>query len=67
MIKFNQAIKKAAQDFWQDEEAQGMLEYILIAVAVVAAVTLGGQKIRDIVSSKADELEGSVGSVNFDN
>lgn len=61
-----QKIKKEAVQFWNDEEAQGMLEYILIAVAVVAAVTIGGGKIRDIVQQKSEALGDKVNSANFD-
>jgi Flp pilus assembly pilin Flp len=60
MKKFTNKIKKEAVRFWNDEEAQGMLEYILIAVAVVAAVTIGGSKIKQIVESKAGDLETKV-------
>ena len=66
MKRFGREIKKAAYNFWKDEEAQGMLEYILIAVAVVAAVTVGGQKIREIVSNKADGLGNAVDGVQVD-
>jgi len=65
MNTLTQKIKKAAVQFWNDEEAQGMLEYILIAVAVVAAVTFGGGKIREIVGTSAGKLEEDVGNVSF--
>lgn len=65
MKKITQAFKKTAVDFWNDEEAQGMIEYILILVAVVAIVTVAGGKIRDMVTNKAGDLEGQIGDVNF--
>lgn len=51
--------------FWNDEEAQGMMEYILMAVAVVAIATLVGPRIRDAVNNKAGELETNLGSFNM--
>ena len=65
MNKLTQKMKKTAVDFWNDEDAQGMLEYILIAVAVVAAVTLGGRKIKEIVGNSGQKLENSVNAVEF--
>ena len=50
--------------FWNDEEAQGMMEYILIAVAVVAIATLVGPRIRTMVSNQADTLESNMGNFN---
>jgi len=64
-MTFANKIKKEAVKFWNDEEAQGMLEYILIAVAVVAAVTIGGSKIKDIVTQKSDALGEKVNSTDF--
>ncbi len=65
MKRITQAFKKTAVDFWNDEEAQGMIEYILILVAVVAIVTMAGGKIKTMVEGKADSLEGEIGSVSF--
>jgi|GEM_PF-2182880 len=65
MNTFTHKIKKAAVDFWNDEEAQGMLEYILIAVAVVAAVTIGGRKIKEIVEQKSNALGDEVNNTSF--
>jgi len=65
MNTLTQKVKKTAVQFWNDEEAQGMLEYILIAVAVVAAVTIGGSKIKEIVSNKADSLGEEVNNTSF--
>ncbi len=54
-------IKKLAKDFWNDESGQGMLEYILIAVAVVAAAVLLKPRIEGIISGQADRLESDLG------
>lgn len=60
MNKFTNAIKKTAVDFWNDEEAQGMIEYILMLVAVVGIATFLGPKIMEIVQGKAGDLQGQV-------
>ena len=52
--------------FWNDEEAQGMMEYILMAVAVVGIASLAGPKIKEIVMGKADDLGNQVGDFNVD-
>ncbi len=65
MKRVTQAFKKTAVDFWNDEEAQGMIEYILILVAVVAIVGYAGKTIKGTISAKADGLEGEIGKVEF--
>ena len=50
------------KDFWNDEEAQGMMEYILIAVAVVAIASLVGPQIKRAVIGQASNLEGDLGN-----
>lgn len=62
MKKLAKNVKEMAAQFWKDEEAQGMMEYILLAVVVVGAVTLVGPKIRRALDTKTDELAGSIGS-----
>jgi len=64
MKKLTQAFKSNAQKFWRDEEAQGMIEYILILVAVVAIVTLAGGKIEEVISTKADSLGDDISGFN---
>jgi len=48
--------------FWDDEDAQGMTEYIiivaLIAIAAIAVVTLFGDKIRELFKGSTEKLSG---------
>ena len=62
MKNFTQKLKKTAIDFWNDEEAQGMMEYILLAVVVVGAVTLMREPLLNAISGKTAELGDSIGS-----
>lgn len=47
--------------FFKDESGQGMVEYALIialiAVAVIAAITLLGDNISDMFTGVSDELQ----------
>ena len=65
MKNLTQAFKKNAEKFWKDEEAQGMIEYILILVAVVAIVSVAGGKIKGLIEGKADDLGNKIGEVDF--
>lgn len=66
MRKLTQAFKANVLRFWKDEEAQGMIEYILILVAVVAIVTVAGRTIKDTITSKASDLGGEISGFNGD-
>lgn len=57
---------KNLKAFWNDEEAQGMMEYILLAVAVVAIVSLVGPKITKMVGDKTDNLANEVSTFQVD-
>ena len=48
---------------WNDESAQGTVEYILIAAIVVGIIMIFKDKIRSTVSAKVDELDGAIRSV----
>lgn len=56
MKKITQTLKKTAVNFWNDEEAQGMIEYILIMVAVVGIVVAVGPKVKDLITGKTTAL-----------
>jgi len=49
------------QKFWNDESAQGMVEYILIvaliAVAAIAVVKIFGKQIQDLFSKSTDKIK----------
>ncbi len=55
-------MKKLLKKLVMEEEAQGMVEYILIvalvALVVVGAVRMFGGKVQKLFSDKAGELEG---------
>jgi len=54
--KFVKELKK----FWNDEDAQGMMEYILLAVLVVGAVALLKEPITNAIQGKADTLTNDI-------
>lgn len=64
MKKLISNVKNEAKKFWNDEEAQGMMEYILIAVAVVGIAFLVGPRIKDAVVGQAKGLEGELQNAN---
>jgi Flp pilus assembly pilin Flp len=47
--------------FWQEEDAQGTTEYILIVLVVVALAFVFRDRIRETVESKINELSGKIG------
>lgn len=55
-------IRTAILNFWQDEDGQGMTEYIIIvaviAVAAIGVITLFGQNIAGLFGLAADSLTG---------
>ncbi len=67
MKNIAKTLKKTAVDFWNDEDAQGMIEYILIMVAVVGIVVAVGPKVKSMISGKTDTLEQSIGAYDGNN
>ncbi len=65
MKKITQGFKKAVVNFWKDEDAQGMIEYILILVAVVGIVTFAGGAIKRAVTGKATGLGDKINGADF--
>jgi Flp pilus assembly pilin Flp len=57
-------IVKFFKDLRDDESAQGMLEYVLLAVAIVTIVALFKNKLRGWFDSSAAKIEGDVGAIN---
>ena len=57
-------ILKEIKNFWNDEEAQGMMEYILMAVAVVGIAMLVGPEIKKIVMGETEKLKGELEGFN---
>lgn len=54
---------KHLKNLWKDESAQGMTEYILLLVVIVAIVVIFKDKIKSALGSKLEELGGSI--LNF--
>jgi Flp pilus assembly pilin Flp len=48
----------------EDESGQGATEYILLLVVVVAIALIFKNQIQQIVTSKIQEVSGSIGSFN---
>lgn len=49
-------INKEIKKLWKDESGQGMTEYILILVIVIAIAALFREQIVDAISSKVGDL-----------
>lgn len=57
-------ILKEIKNFWNDEEAQGMMEYILMAIAVVGiAIALKGP-LTNMVTGQTDQLQSELDNFN---
>jgi len=53
-------MKNVLQKFWQDEAGQGMAEYVLLLVLVVAMIVAFGPKIKGFVESKVSSVGDSI-------
>jgi len=54
-------MKKLMKKLWQDESAQGMSEYVLLIMVVVAILFIFRDKIKGIVSDKMDQVGSEIG------
>ena len=54
-------LKQAAKSLWQDESAQGMAEYALLLVVVVAIAFIFKGRIMKIVEGKMDSISEDIG------
>ena len=57
------SLKNFSKRFLKNERGQGMVEYILLLVIVVAVVTIFKKPLMEMVSGKIEELKGAVGSI----
>lgn len=55
-------LKKFAQRLWNDESAQGVSEYILLLVVVIALAVIFKEQIKGFVQGKLGEIGGGIGS-----
>jgi Flp pilus assembly pilin Flp len=53
-------IKTQLLAIWKDESAQGMAEYALLLVVVIAIATIFRKSITDTVQAKMDALKTSI-------
>lgn len=60
MSRFKNFFRK----LWNDESAQGMAEYALLLVVIVAIAFLFKDKIKGAVSSKLEQLGGDIQNFN---
>lgn len=51
---------------WKDESAQGATEYILLLAIVVGIAMLFGPRIKDMITSKMQEISGKVAGFGVD-
>lgn len=54
-------IKNTVKSLWKDESAQGMTEYILLVVVVLAIALIFKDKIKEAVTNKLNEVQGNMG------
>ncbi len=55
-------MKSLIRRFWQEEEAQGTTEYILIVLVVVGLAMVFRDRIKEAVSGKLGELSEQIGT-----
>lgn len=55
------ALKNNLKAMWNDESAQGMVEYILILVAVIGFVMMIRTRLRTTLNTGLDNVDGGVG------
>jgi Flp pilus assembly pilin Flp len=53
--------KKKFNEMVKDESAQGMTEYVLLVMVVVAIVILFKDSIKEAISGKMEQLKGQIG------
>ena len=54
---FKDKVLNELKTFWNDEEAQGMMEYVLIAAAVIAIAAFVGPEIQRVCNPRDKNLE----------
>ncbi len=53
-------INKTLAAIWKDESGQGATEYILLLVVIVGLATLFGERIKQAVTDKINEVSGLI-------
>ena len=57
------SFRKFSKRLLKNDRGQGMVEYILLLVIVVAVITVFKKPLMDMVSQKTDELKSAVGAI----
>ena len=58
--KLNENFKNLAVKIWKDESAQGMTEYILLVVGLVAVLFIFRDKFRSVMDGAIGKMEGQI-------
>lgn len=54
-------IKKIAVDLWKDESAQGMLEYVLLAVGLIITIAVFRKRFTGWINNSLDTGDSKLG------
>jgi Flp pilus assembly pilin Flp len=57
-------MKNFLKQLWKDESGQGMTEYALLILVIVAIAVIFKEKIKAAVSSKMEQVGGAIGGFN---
>lgn len=60
-------VKSFGKKLWADESAQGMLEYVLLAVAIVAILATFKGKLSKWIGDSSGKIEAGVNEVGSGN
>ena len=60
MKKLNENLKNLAVKIWKDESAQGMTEYILLVVGLVAVLFVFREKFRAVMDGAITKMESQI-------
>lgn len=55
-------LKETALKLWKDESGQGMVEYILLVVALVAALVIFRDRISGAITGQMDRVDNDLNS-----
>ena len=58
--KLNENLKNLAVKIWKDESAQGMTEYILLVVGLVAVLFIFRDKFSTVMQQAIGNMEGKI-------
>lgn len=58
--KLKDNFKNLVKKLWKDESAQGMTEYILLVVGLVAVLFIFRDKFREVMDGAIGKMEGQI-------